>query len=83
MAWASDRLILYCPRSCCDCAKGLTPYWRAGTVDPAENSRNSKGFLRRRGMLAVLMLSVLLALVLMVALTCWRIRKQRKTKGKK
>ncbi|CAN6546562.1 unnamed protein product [Malus baccata var. baccata] len=23
MAWASDRLILYCPRCCCDCAKGL------------------------------------------------------------
>ncbi|XP_070678945.1 G-type lectin S-receptor-like serine/threonine-protein kinase RKS1 isoform X5 [Malus domestica] len=53
---------------------------RVDKIELAENSRNSKGFLRRRGMLAVLMLSVLLALVLMVALTCWRIRKQRKTK---
>ncbi|XP_070678947.1 G-type lectin S-receptor-like serine/threonine-protein kinase SD1-1 isoform X8 [Malus domestica] len=31
-------------------------------------------------MLAILMLSVLLALVLIVALACWRIRKKRKTK---
>ncbi|XP_070678950.1 G-type lectin S-receptor-like serine/threonine-protein kinase At1g11410 isoform X2 [Malus domestica] len=53
---------------------------RVDKIELAENSRNSKGFLRSRGMLAILMLSVVLALVLMVALTCWRIRKQRKTK---
>ncbi|CAN6683189.1 unnamed protein product [Malus baccata var. baccata] len=53
---------------------------RVDKIELAENSRNSKGFLKRRGMLAILMLSVLLALVLIVALACWRIRKKRKTK---
>ncbi|XP_028959068.1 G-type lectin S-receptor-like serine/threonine-protein kinase RKS1 isoform X3 [Malus domestica] len=54
---------------------------RVDKIELAENFRNSKGFLKRRGMLAILMLSVLLALVLIVALACWRIRKKRKTKA--
>ncbi|XP_048438327.1 G-type lectin S-receptor-like serine/threonine-protein kinase RKS1 isoform X2 [Pyrus x bretschneideri] len=53
---------------------------RVDKIELAENSRNSKGFFKRRGMLAILMLSVLLALVLIVSLACWRIKKKRKTK---
>ncbi|KAB2637473.1 G-type lectin S-receptor-like serine/threonine-protein kinase RKS1 [Pyrus ussuriensis x Pyrus communis] len=53
---------------------------RVDKIELAENSQNSKDFLKRRGMLAVLMLSVLLALVLIVSLACWRIKKKRKTK---
>ncbi|XP_009373490.2 LOW QUALITY PROTEIN: G-type lectin S-receptor-like serine/threonine-protein kinase RKS1 [Pyrus x bretschneideri] len=53
---------------------------RVDKIELAENSQNSKGFLKRRGMLAILMLSVLLALVLIVLLACWRIKKKRKTK---
>ncbi|KAB2637471.1 G-type lectin S-receptor-like serine/threonine-protein kinase RKS1 [Pyrus ussuriensis x Pyrus communis] len=54
---------------------------RVDKIELAENSRNSKGFLKRRGMLAILMLSVLLALVLIVSLARWRIKKKRKTKA--
>ncbi|KAB2637472.1 G-type lectin S-receptor-like serine/threonine-protein kinase RKS1 [Pyrus ussuriensis x Pyrus communis] len=54
---------------------------RVDKIELAENSRNSKGFFKRRGMLAILMLSVLLALVLIVALACWRIKKKRNSKA--
>ncbi|KAB2601102.1 G-type lectin S-receptor-like serine/threonine-protein kinase RKS1 [Pyrus ussuriensis x Pyrus communis] len=53
---------------------------RVDKIELAENSRNSKVFLKRRGMLAILMLSVLLALILILALSCWWLKKKRKTK---
>ncbi|KAL6201079.1 hypothetical protein ACLB2K_024794 [Fragaria x ananassa] len=53
---------------------------RVDEMELAMISRKSKGFLKRRAMLALLIVSGLLALVLIAVFGCWWLRKKRKTK---
>ncbi|PRQ28640.1 putative protein kinase RLK-Pelle-DLSV family [Rosa chinensis] len=71
MAWYGelvDTLIL--------AEQGRDFYVRADATESAENDRKSRGFLRRRGMLAVLIIPVLLALSLIMLAYCWFIKRK-------
>ncbi|XP_040362217.1 G-type lectin S-receptor-like serine/threonine-protein kinase RKS1 isoform X2 [Rosa chinensis] len=58
---------------------GRDLYVRVDRIELAENSRKSKGFLERRGMLAIPILFSLLALVLIIMFACWWRKKKRNT----
>ncbi|XP_062013283.1 G-type lectin S-receptor-like serine/threonine-protein kinase RKS1 [Rosa rugosa] len=59
---------------------GQDLYVRVNATVLAANARRSEGFLERRGMLAIPILSVVLALVLIIMLACWWRKKNRNTK---
>ncbi|XP_062013347.1 cysteine-rich receptor-like protein kinase 44 isoform X2 [Rosa rugosa] len=60
---------------------GQDLYVRVNATVLAENGGRSEGFLERRGMLAIPILSAVLALVLIIMLACWWRKKNRNTKG--
>ncbi|KAM5588410.1 G-type lectin S-receptor-like serine/threonine-protein kinase RKS1 [Rosa sericea] len=59
---------------------GQDLYVRVNATVLAANARRSEGFLERRGMLAIPILSAVLALVLIIMLACWWRKKNRNTK---
>ncbi|XP_034211674.1 G-type lectin S-receptor-like serine/threonine-protein kinase RKS1 isoform X1 [Prunus dulcis] len=59
---------------------GQDLYVRVDKMELAENTRKSEGFLKRRGLLAILIVAVLLALVLIIVFACWWLNKKRKIK---
>ncbi|PON79924.1 S-receptor-like serine/threonine-protein kinase [Trema orientale] len=59
---------------------GLDLYIRADSKYLAENPGKGKGFLRQKGMRAVLISSVALSLLLSVAFAYWWLKKKQKTK---
>ncbi|XP_040373882.1 G-type lectin S-receptor-like serine/threonine-protein kinase RKS1 isoform X2 [Rosa chinensis] len=60
---------------------GQDLYVRVNATVLAENGGRSEGFLERRGMLAIPILSAVLAMVLIIVLACWWRKKNRNTKG--
>ncbi|CAB4275909.1 unnamed protein product [Prunus armeniaca] len=60
---------------------GQDLYVRVDKMELAENTRKSKGFLKRRVLLAILIVAVLLALVLIIVFACWWLNKKRKIKA--
>ncbi|PRQ28635.1 putative protein kinase RLK-Pelle-DLSV family [Rosa chinensis] len=62
---------------------GQDLYVRVNATMLAENVGRSEGFLERRGVLAIPILSTVLALVLIIMLTCWWRKKNRNTKGER
>ncbi|XP_024197992.2 G-type lectin S-receptor-like serine/threonine-protein kinase RKS1 isoform X2 [Rosa chinensis] len=59
---------------------GQDLYVRVNATVLAANARRSEGFLERRRMLAIPILSAVLALVLIIMLACWWRKKNRNTK---
>ncbi|PRQ20067.1 putative protein kinase RLK-Pelle-DLSV family [Rosa chinensis] len=60
--------------------EGQVLHVRVDEIELAMYSRKSEGFLERRGMLAIPILSGLLVLVLIPVFGCWWLKKRRKTK---
>ncbi|TQD79742.1 hypothetical protein C1H46_034715 [Malus baccata] len=58
---------------------GRDIYVRVDKVELDQNTRKSKGFLRRRGLLAIPIVFVLMAFVLIIVFACWKLKKKRKT----
>ncbi|XP_062017197.1 G-type lectin S-receptor-like serine/threonine-protein kinase RKS1 isoform X2 [Rosa rugosa] len=61
--------------------RGRDLYVRVNKTELAAYAGRSQVFLERRGMLAIPILSALLALVLIIMLGCWWRKKNRNTKG--
>ncbi|CAN6683169.1 unnamed protein product [Malus baccata var. baccata] len=53
-----------------------------GSDFAAKHTSKSKGFLRRRGALAIPIVSVLLALVLIIVFACWQQKRKSKTRAR-
>ncbi|KAK9936202.1 hypothetical protein M0R45_013055 [Rubus argutus] len=61
-------------------ASGRDLYVRVNETELAANAGKSQGFLERRGMLAIPILSALLAALLIIMLACWWLKKRRNIK---
>ncbi|KAI5331020.1 hypothetical protein L3X38_021146 [Prunus dulcis] len=59
---------------------GRDLYVRVDKMELADNTRKSKGFLKRRGLLAIAIVAVLLAFVLIIVFVYWWLKRKRTIK---